>query len=183
MSETTASATTAPTATASAITAPAATAPVTAFPAGPGGAADPVADRTVPGRLRLGRVALRVVQVLLAFFFAFASALPKLIAHASAVESFDEMGWGSAGMYAIGALELAGAIGLLIPVLQSAAAIGLSAMMVGAFVVQVAVFDGEYAATPLLVMVPLVLIAWSRRSHNADLLGLLRGKGRRDARA
>ncbi len=179
MSETTASATTAPTATASAITAPAAT----ALPAGPGGAADPVADRTVPGRLRLGRVALRVVQVLLAFFFAFASALPKLIAHASAVESFDEMGWGSAGMYAIGALELAGAIGLLIPVLQSAAAIGLSAMMVGAFVVQVAVFDGAYAATPLLVMVPLVLIAWSRRSQNADLVGLLRGKGRRDARA
>ncbi|MFJ9667063.1 DoxX family protein [Streptomyces sp. NPDC101219] len=155
----------------------------TASSAGVATAADPVAGRAVPGRVRLGRITLRVVQVLLAVFFAFASALPKLIAHASAVESFDEMGWGSAGMYAIGALELAGAIGLLIPVLQSAAAIGLSAMMVGAFVVQVAVFDGEYAATPLIVMVPLVLIAWFRRAHNADLVGLLRGKGRGEGSA
>ena len=38
--------------------------------------------------------------MLLALFYAFASALPKLIAHPSAAEGFDEMGWGSAGMYA-----------------------------------------------------------------------------------
>ncbi|WP_432054014.1 DoxX family protein [Streptomyces sp. bgisy022] len=138
--------------------------------------AGPVAGASVPGRIRLGRVALRVVQVLLALFFAGASALPKLIAHSSAAESFETMGWGSAGMYTIGALELAGAVGLLIPLLQSAAATGLSALMVGAFVVQVAVFDGAFAATPLILMVPLVLIAWARRDHNADLLGLLRGK-------
>ncbi|CAL9565532.1 DoxX family protein [Streptomyces sp. enrichment culture] len=143
----------------------------------------PVPSPSVPQRVRRGRVALRVVQVLLALFFAFASALPKLIAHSSAAESFETMGWGSAGMYAIGALELAGAVGLLVPVLQSAAATGLSALMVGAFVVQVAVFDGEFAATPLILMVPLVLIAWSRRGHNADLLSLLRGKRSASAQA
>ncbi|MFI9821226.1 DoxX family protein [Streptomyces sp. NPDC052013] len=132
------------------------------------------ASATAPDSRRRARIALRGLQVLLALFFAVASALPKLIAHSSAFETFDEMGWGHAGMYAVGLLELAGAIGLLVPVLQSAAAAGLSALMVGAFVVQVAVFDGQHAATPLILLVPLALIAWARRGHNADLLRLLR---------
>ncbi|MBC7271706.1 MAG: DoxX family protein [Streptomyces sp.] len=125
-------------------------------------------------RGRRARIALRALQVLIALFFATASALPKLIGHASAVESFDEIGWGSAGMYTIGFLELAGAIALLTPVLQSVSAMALSALMVGAFVVQVTVFDGEYAATPLILIVPLALIAWARRGQNAELARLLR---------
>ncbi|MFD8223577.1 DoxX family protein [Streptomyces massasporeus] len=141
------------------------------------------ADRTPAGvviaesataRGRRARVALRALQVLLALFYAIASALPKLIGHESAAESFERLGWGSPGMYTIGALELAGAIALLIPVLQSVAAMALSALMVGAFIVQIAVFDGQYAATPLILIVPLILIAWARRRHNADLLRLLR---------
>ncbi|KUO22794.1 DoxX family protein [Streptomyces dysideae] len=125
-------------------------------------------------RGRRARVALRGLQVLLALFYAIASALPKLIAHPSAAEGFDEMGWGSAGMYTIGVLELAGAIALLIPVLQSVSAVALSALMVGAFVVQVTVFEGENAATPLILIVPLALVAYARRGHNADLLRLVR---------
>ncbi|GAB1330279.1 DoxX family protein [Streptomyces sennicomposti] len=116
---------------------------------------------------------LRVVQVALALFYGLASALPKLIAHPSAVESFARMGWSDAGMYTIGALELAGAVALLIPVLQSVAALALGALMVGAFVVQLTVFDGENAATPLVLIVPLALIAWARREHNKELLRLL----------
>ncbi|MFI5682707.1 DoxX family protein [Streptomyces sp. NPDC051636] len=130
-------------------------------------------------RGRRARVALRAAQVLLALFYGIASALPKLIAHPSAVESFDRIGWGSAGMYTIGALELAGAVALLIPVLQSVAATALSALMVGAFIVQLTVFDGQYAATPLILIVPLALIAWVRRGHNAELLRLLRPARRR----
>ncbi|MER5719913.1 DoxX family protein [Streptomyces sp. NPDC002132] len=126
------------------------------------------------GRRRAARIALRGLQVLLALFYGFASALPKLIAHPTASEAFDEMGWGSAGMYAIGVLELAGAVALLVPVLQSVAAMALGALMVGAFVVQVAVFDGQNAATPLILLVPLALIAWTRRGSNADLLRLVR---------
>ncbi|MBX9366573.1 DoxX family protein [Streptomyces massasporeus] len=141
------------------------------------------ADRTPAGvviaesataRGRRARIALRTLQVLLALFYAVASALPKLIGHPSAAESFERLGWGSPGMYTIGALELAGATALLIPVLQSVAAMALSALMVGAFIVQTAVFDGQYAATPLILIVPLLLIAWARRRHNADLLRLLR---------
>ncbi|MEU5533219.1 DoxX family protein [Streptomyces sp. NPDC020362] len=129
-------------------------------------------------RGRLARIALRTVQVLLALFYGIASALPKLIAHPSAVESFGKMGWGSAGMYTIGALELAGAVALLVPMLQSVAAMALSALMVGAFIVQLTVFDGQYAATPLILIVPLVLIAWVRRGHTADLLRFLQRAGR-----
>ncbi|MFD9317305.1 DoxX family protein [Streptomyces sp. NPDC060053] len=125
-------------------------------------------------RARRARIALRGLQVLLALFYGIASALPKLIAHPSASDAFDEMGWGSAGMYTIGALELAGAVALLIPVLQSVAAVALGALMVGAFVVQVVVFDGQNAATPLILLVPLALIAWKRRESNAELLRVAR---------
>ncbi|MCX5268987.1 DoxX family protein [Streptomyces sp. NBC_00199] len=125
---------------------------------------------SAPAGGRRARIALRGLQVILALFYGFASALPKLIAHPSASEAFNTLGWGSAGMYTIGALELVGAIALLVPVLQSVAAIALGALMVGAFVVQVTAFDGQNAATPLILLVPLALIAWTRRESNADLL-------------
>ncbi|MFD5478417.1 DoxX family protein [Streptomyces hawaiiensis] len=144
----------------------------TAAPAASAPAGVVVAE-SATARGRRARIALRGLQVLLALFYVIASALPKLIAHASAVESFEELGWGSAGMYTIGVLELAGGVALLIPVLQSVAAMALGALMVGAFVVQVTAFDGQYAATPLILIVPLALIAWARRGHNADLVRLL----------
>ncbi|MFJ8789599.1 DoxX family protein [Streptomyces sp. NPDC102462] len=131
-----------------------------------------IAESATP-RGRRARAALFGLQVLLALFYAIASALPKLIAHSSAVESFDQIGWGTTGMYIIGALELAGAVALLIPVLQSVAAMALGALMAGAFVVQLTAFDGENAATPLILIVPLTLIAWARRGRNTDLLRLV----------
>ncbi|GAA3791652.1 DoxX family protein [Streptomyces coacervatus] len=134
----------------------------------------PVVAESATARGRRARIALRTVQVLLALFYGIASALPKLIGNSYAVDAFDKIGWGSAGMYTIGALELAGAVALLIPVLQSVAAIALSALMVGAFFVQVVVFGGENAATPLILIVPLALIAWARRGSTRELLKLVR---------
>ncbi|WP_261718082.1 DoxX family protein [Streptomyces sp. FZ201] len=136
-------------------------------------AAAPVVAESATARGRRARIALRALQIVLALFYGIASALPKLIGHSSAAEIFDELGWGSTGMYTIGALELAGAVALLIPVLQSVAAIALSGLMAGAFVVSLTAFDGENAATPLILIVPLALIAWARRGSNADLLRLV----------
>ncbi|MCM1974863.1 MULTISPECIES: DoxX family protein [Streptomyces] len=136
-------------------------------------AAAPVVAESATARGRRARIALRALQIVLALFYGIASALPKLIGHSSAAEVFDELGWGSTGMYTIGALELAGAVALLIPVLQSVAAIALSGLMAGAFVVSLTAFDGENAATPLILIVPLALIAWARRGSNADLLRLV----------
>ena len=138
-----------------------------------------VIAESATARGRRARIALRGLQVLLALFYVIASALPKLIAHPTAAEGFAEMGWGSTGMYIIGALELAGGIALLIPVLQSVAAMALSGLMVGAFVVTLTYFNGENAATPLILIVPLALIAWARRGHNAELLRLVRLERRR----
>ncbi|WP_327730228.1 DoxX family protein [Streptomyces sp. NBC_00487] len=143
-------------------TAPVTSAPVTAVTTSAAGTKD-------TPRSKGARISLRALQIVLALFYAFASALPKLIAHPSAVESFDTLGWGSAGMYTIGALELAGAIGLLIPALAPVAAVSLGALMVGAFITQITAFDGEYAATPLILIVPLALIAWVRRQDVAGL--------------
>ncbi|MFD3928487.1 DoxX family protein [Streptomyces sp. NPDC058614] len=123
---------------------------------------------------RGARISLGALQITLGLFFALASALPKLIAHPSAAESFDKLGWGSTGMYIIGVLELAGGIALLIPLLSSVAAVSLSALMVGAFIVNVTVLHGPYVATPLILILPLALIAWARRSHTTELLRLVR---------
>ncbi|MET8979886.1 DoxX family protein [Streptomyces sp. NPDC004539] len=125
-------------------------------------------------RHRRALLALRGLQVLLALFFGVASALPKLIAHPSAVESFDRIGWGAPGMYAIGLLELAGAVALLIPALQTPGAAGLAALMVGAFITQLTVFDGENAVTPVIVFVLLAVIAWVRRGSVVGLAGMSR---------
>nr|WSY55698.1 DoxX family protein [Streptomyces sp. NBC_00886] len=134
----------------------------------------PVVAESATARGRRARIALRGLQVLLALFYGIASALPKLIAHPSAVEAFDKIGWGSGAMYTIGALELSGAVALLIPMLQSVAATALSALMVGAFVVQMTAFHGQNAATPLILIIPLALIAWARRGQNVELLRLVR---------
>ncbi|MEU6365830.1 DoxX family protein [Streptomyces sp. NPDC046931] len=126
------------------------------------------------GRSRRAEISLRALQIVLALFYGLASALPKLIAHPTAVESFDRIGWGSTGMYTIGSLEMAGAVALLVPLLSSVAAMALCGLMAGAFVVQLTVFDGQYAATPLILIVPLTVIARARRHRTAELARLVR---------
>ncbi|WP_128377776.1 DoxX family protein [Streptomyces cavernae] len=139
--------------------------------------ASAIARSTTPTAVsRRAELGLRGLQIVLALFYGVASAFPKLIAHPSAAESFEKMGWGSAGMYTIGALELAGAIALVIPLLSSVSAVALSALMVGAFITQLTVFDGQYAATPVILMVPLTLIAWARRGQTVRLLRLIRSR-------
>ncbi|MGW6057520.1 DoxX family protein [Streptomyces sp. NPDC055189] len=148
----------------------------------PTAAETPTAAATpaVAGR-RSVRIALRAVQVLLGLFFALASGMPKLIAHPTAVEAFERLGWGEPGMYTIGALEVLGGIALLIPVLGSVGAAALVGLMVGAFIVSVTALGGENAATPLILIVPLVWIALARREKTTELLGLLRLLLRRGA--
>ncbi|MFI7387573.1 DoxX family protein [Streptomyces sp. NPDC049813] len=128
----------------------------------------------VPARSRRARIALRTTAILLAAFFGLASGLPKLFAAPAAVEAFDSIGWGAPGMYAIGALEVAGAVGLVVPLLAGLAPIGLGALMVGACAMQIVVFDGENAATPLILLVPLAVLARAHRNRNRDLVSLLR---------
>ncbi|MFI8876451.1 DoxX family protein [Streptomyces sp. NPDC055243] len=123
------------------------------------------------------RITLRTLQVVLALFFGLASGAPKLIAHPTAVEAFEELGWGDPGMYTIGALEVLGGIALLVPVLSSVGATALIGLMVGAFIVSVTALGGENAATPLVLILPLAWIAWARRGQTAELVRLVLRRG------
>ncbi|QEU95057.1 DoxX family protein [Streptomyces kanamyceticus] len=129
-----------------------------------------------PARGRVTRIALRTLQVLFAVFFGVASGVPKLIAHPTAVESFDKLGWGAPGMYTIGALELLGGIALLIPLLSSLAATAFVGLMIGAFIVTVTALGGENAATPLVLIPFLAWIAWARRDRTVELIARLRAR-------
>ncbi|MFC4494782.1 DoxX family protein [Streptomyces ovatisporus] len=138
-------------------------------PSGPRGAVP--AERAARGK----ELSLRALQALLALFFVFASALPKLIAHSSAVEGFEEIGFGMWFMYAIGVLELAGGIALATPWLSGLSALALIALMVGAFITQVTLFEGRNAYTPVLLMIVLGVVAWARRGTVTALAARLRG--------
>ncbi|MEV0096128.1 DoxX family protein [Streptomyces sp. NPDC050738] len=121
-----------------------------------------------------GAVVLRTAQILLALLYGF-SGFAKLIAQSDAVESFDRMGWAHWSMYVIGALEFSGAVALLfIPALASAAAVAYIGLMIGASAVQLTLLDPQNAFMPLVLIVPLVLIARARRHHAKPLVTLVR---------
>ncbi|MEV7415638.1 DoxX family protein [Streptomyces sp. NPDC089919] len=130
------------------------------------------ATTRVPGR-RVHR-AVWALQILLALFFAVASAGPKLVGHASAAESFDRIGFGDWFMYLTGSLELAGAIALVVPVLSGLSALALIGLMGGALITQLTVFDGQNALTPVVFAVLLAVVARVRRDRTARLFALVR---------
>jgi putative oxidoreductase len=123
-------------------------------------------------RGRATKTALWVGQVLLAAFFLLAAAVPKLAGQQYAVEMFTQLGLGQSLRYLVGALELAGAIGLLIPRLAGVAALGLAGVMVGAVLTQVLILDSVIMAlTPAFLGVVLGLIAWVRWPQTTVLTG------------
>lgn len=116
-----------------------------------------------PARGRGLHITLLVLQVLLALFFVFAAALPKLFGESTAEQVFVQMGPGDWFRYLVGALELAGAIGLLIPRTAGLAALGLAGVMIGATYTQVVVLDDPVMAlTPVVLGVLFCVIAWRR---------------------
>lgn len=135
-----------------------------------------VGTAAVAGPGRRTRLAVRTLQIVLSLFFAVASAGPKLVGHSSAAEGFDRIGYGDWYMYLVGGLELAGAVALVIPVLSGVSALALMGLMIGAFVTQVTVFEGENALTPVIFFALLAVVAVVRRRHNAELVALVRDR-------
>ncbi|WP_393056878.1 DoxX family protein [Streptomyces sp. LN549] len=133
----------------------------------------PAASASAAGRRGRGAVALTVARYALALFLGF-SGIAKLIAHESAIESFGRMGWSHGAMYAIGGLETAGAIALLVPVLAGVAAIAFCGLLAGASIVQLTLLDPPNAVMPAALIVVMVLIARDRRAGTAALIALVR---------
>jgi len=116
-----------------------------------------------PARGRALNITLWVVQILLASLFAYVGINKLLALSPDVVAGFAKIGLGEWFRYLIGALELAGAIGLLIPRLIAPAALGLAGIMVGAIITHVLVLQPVALATgPAVVGVLLVLIARAR---------------------
>jgi len=109
------------------------------------------------------KIAVWVVCVLLAAEYAFAG-ITKLMGQAEAVESFRHAGFSDGFRLFIGAAEVAGALGLLVPRLRFWAASGLSIIMVGAVITHVRAHDPLVKMAPALIsLVLLVLIARTTR--------------------
>ncbi|MGW5669766.1 DoxX family protein [Micromonospora sp. NPDC003776] len=123
---------------------------------------------------RRATVALWALQVVMAAAFLMA-AYTKFTAYPAAVEAFDRIGLGSWFIYFIATVELAGAIGLLLPALCGLAALGLTALLVGASITQLLLFDPATVITPLAYLIPVVVIAWGRRERSVRLIRRLTG--------
>lgn len=130
---------------------------------------------TRPGQSsRAANIALWVGQVLLAAMFGL-SGLGKLAGDQRTVDMFADIGAGQWLRYLTGALEVAGAVGLLIPALCGLAALGLAAVMAGAVVTDAFIVDGQ-PVVPAVLLIALALIAWFRRDRTAALPHRLRGR-------
>ncbi len=124
-------------------------------------------------RRRAVGIAMWVLQALLALQFALAG-LAKVFGDPAMVEMFATIGVGQWFRYAVGALELAGAVGVLIPRLCGLAALGLVGLMAGATLTNVLVL-GTSPLLPIALMVVSVLVAWGRWSRARAPSGKLKG--------
>jgi uncharacterized membrane protein YphA (DoxX/SURF4 family) len=131
---------------------------------------------TTTRRVRPGVVVLWVVQVLLSAQFVMA-ALPKLSGDPVMVDLFDAVGADQWLRYAVGVLEVTGAIGLLVPRLCGLAALGLSLLMVGATLTNLIAL-GASPAIPIAYLLVAGVIAWFRRASIRAVLAPVAG-GRR----
>jgi putative oxidoreductase len=111
-------------------------------------------------RRRVLSIALWVLQVLLALEFAMAGA-GKVFGDPAMVEMFATIGIGQWFRYVVGGLEIAGAVGVLIPRLSGPAARGLIGLMAGATLTNVLVL-GTSPQLPIALMLVSVLVAWVR---------------------
>lgn len=125
-------------------------------------------------KVRLGTAGLWILRLFLAVDFAMAG-LMKLSGNELMVQMFTEVGAGQWLRYLVGALEVAGAIGVLIPRLSGLAALGLTLLMGGAVITNAFVL-GESPAVPLGMLVIAGLVAWFRRTTTRALVGRFAGQ-------
>jgi uncharacterized membrane protein YphA (DoxX/SURF4 family) len=121
---------------------------------------------------RIANVATWIVQAVVGLQFISGGAL-KLAGSPVMVDLFADIGAGQWLRYVVGALEVAGGVGLLVRPLCGLAAAGLALVMVGAVVTNVAVIS-ENPTLPAVYLVLLTLIAYRRRERTARLRARLR---------
>lgn len=100
-----------------------------------------------------------LARVVLALMFLGAGA-SKIFGEPAMVTMFADIGAGQWLRYLVGALEIAGAVGVLVPRLSALAATGLALLMVGATATNLTVL-GAPPWSPLVLLVLAALVAWA----------------------
>ena len=136
-----------------------------------------VAIREARPRRRTGTL-LWAAQIMLAAFFVFGAAVPKLTGSHQMVQEFGLIGAGQWLRYLVGTAELAGAIGLLTPWLAGLAAAGLAADMAGATIINATVLHnttfGPNVWLTLALCAACALLAYGRRQQIKALAAAVR---------
>jgi putative oxidoreductase len=129
---------------------------------------------TTATRRRALNIALWAMQALLALMFAMAG-LSKVFGDPAMVEMFATIGqW---FRYVVGALEIAGAAGVLVPRLSGLAALGLICLMAGAILTNLFVL-GTSPLLPIGLLVVSALVAWGRWPRTRALFARSRAESR-----
>jgi putative oxidoreductase len=127
---------------------------------------------------RLTSTLLWAAQILMAAFFVFIAAAPKLTGSHQEVHEFALIGAGQWFRYFVGVVELGGAIGLLTPWLGGLAAAGLAADMAGATITNLTVLRNTTFASNVwltaILLVLLALLAYGRRQQIKGLVAAIR---------
>ena len=127
-----------------------------------------------PSSITKREIVLRTLGTLLAAMF-FAGAGMKFAAVPFEVNSFAHFGYAPWFMVVIGALELMGAVLLLVPRLSGFGAAAMAVIMVGAVASHLRASDGLGVATPALVtLILLVGLAVIRRGQFSAAMAPIR---------
>jgi putative oxidoreductase len=111
------------------------------------------------------------VQVLVAAYFVYSA---SLLFGGDLVGKFDEIGFGQWLRHLTGTLELAGAVGLVIPFLSGLAALGLAGVMAGAVATELFLLADGDASLPALLGGLTLVVAVARRHTMRTALTRLR---------
>lgn len=116
----------------------------------------------------VGNLVLWALQVLLAAYFVYSGVL---LLGDDFVGKFDKIGFGQWLRYVTGVLEIAGALGLLVPRLCGLAASGLVGVMTGAVATELFILgDTGGAVLPAILLALAAVVAWFRRDTVRSLL-------------
>ncbi|WP_232666724.1 DoxX family protein [Pseudonocardia sp. TRM90224] len=110
-----------------------------------------------------------VLQVVLAAFYLMAS-MPKFSTDPQYVAAYAALGFDTLGTYLIGILEIAAAIGMLIPRICGAAATALVVHMLIATVISGIRLGPETIVLPAACAAVVAVVAWRRRRGTARLV-------------
>ena len=131
--------------------------------------AQALAAGTDAGASKALNVALWALQVAAAAMFAMAG-FAKLSGAPEMVGMFDAIGAGQWFRYLTGALEVGGAVLLLLPALAGVGGFLLAGVMAGAILTHLFIVGGS-PAVPTVLLAVLLAIAYGRRDRTLRLLG------------